>query len=142
MKNVIIVIALFISSINSVKAQEKTVEKFSLIVQMSGFDSDKGKVFVAVYNKKKDFLENLYKGGTSIITDKKATFKFENLEKGEYAVSIFHDENGNNKMDTNFLGIPKEDYGCSNGAKAFLGPPKYDDAKFQLTKNKSIDIKI
>ena len=45
-------------------------------------------------------------------------------------------------MDTNLFGIPKEDYGCSNNARGFMGPPKYNDAKFQLTGNKTIDIKI
>jgi uncharacterized protein (DUF2141 family) len=40
-------------------------------------------------------------------------------------------------MDTNFLGIPKEDYGCSNNARGFMGPPKWKDAKFQIN-NKSI----
>ena len=32
-----------------------------------------------------------------------------------------------------FFGIPKEAYGCSNNAKGFMGPPKYEDAKFMLT---------
>ena len=36
-------------------------------------------------------------------------------------------------MDTNFLGMPKEGVGASNDAKGFMGPPKYQDAKFRLT---------
>ena len=47
-------------------------------------------------------------------------------------------ENGNNKMDSNFLGIPKEDYACSNNAKGFMGPPKWEDAKFEV-KNETIN---
>jgi uncharacterized protein (DUF2141 family) len=43
-----------------------------------------------------------------------------------------HDENRNNEMDTNFLGIPIEGFGASNDARGFLSPPKYDDAKFYL----------
>ncbi len=74
--------------------------------------------------------------------DKKAIVTFKNIPKGEYAVSFVHDENDNKKMDTNFFGIPKEDYGCSNNARGFMGPPKYEDAKFQLIENKTIDIKI
>ena len=45
-------------------------------------------------------------------------------------------------MDTNFFGIPKEDYGCSNNAKNFLGPPKYEDAKFMLSENKTMLIEL
>jgi uncharacterized protein (DUF2141 family) len=37
----------------------------------------------------------------------------------------------NGKLDTNFLGIPKEGYGFSNGAKGLLGPPSFSDASFQ-----------
>lgn len=45
-------------------------------------------------------------------------------------------------MDSNFLGIPKEDYGCSNNATGFMGPPKYNDAKFTLSENKTVNIEI
>ena len=48
-----------------------------------------------------------------------------------------HDENENNKLDTNFLGIPKESFGCSNNAKGFMGPPKWEDAKFEIS-NKDV----
>ena len=78
----------------------------------------------------------------SKIENKKSVVIFKNLPRGEYAVSFVHDENDNKKMDTNFLGIPKEDYGCSNNATGFMGPPKYEDAKFMLEENKSINIKI
>ena len=40
------------------------------------------------------------------------------------------------------MGIPIEDYACSNGAKGFMGPPKYSDAKFKLSESKIITIKI
>jgi len=46
------------------------------------------------------------------------------------AVSVFHDENGNGKLDRNFIGMPKEGVGASNDAVGTLGPPKFDDARF------------
>lgn len=52
---------------------------------------------------------------------------------GEYAISIYHDEDGNKKLNTNFLGIPNEGMGASNDAPAKFGPPKYQDAAFQVT---------
>jgi uncharacterized protein (DUF2141 family) len=45
-------------------------------------------------------------------------------------------------MDTNFLGIPKKPIGMSNDAKAFMGPPKYKDAKFMVDKNINMTIKV
>jgi uncharacterized protein (DUF2141 family) len=55
------------------------------------------------------------------------------LAPGEYAVSVVHDENGNNTLDTNWVGMPKEGIGTSNNAKGRMGPPKYRDAKFTVT---------
>ena len=93
-------------------------------------------------NQKDGFLKNEYKGDVVEIKEKRATIIFKNIDAGEYAVSFIHDENKNNKMDTNFFGIPKEDYGCSNNAKSFLGPPKYEDAKFMLSENKTMLIEL
>jgi uncharacterized protein (DUF2141 family) len=47
------------------------------------------------------------------------------VEPGDYAVLVHHDDNDNDKMDTNFIGIPKEPIGLSNSAVPKLGPPKY-----------------
>ena len=45
-----------------------------------------------------------------------------NLPAGNYAVQVMHDENENNKLDTNFMGMPIEGYGFSNN-------PRRDAAK-------------
>lgn len=139
MKKIFLTIAIVFGGIFTTNAQESS---FEIIVNISGLDSNKGKVLIALYNEEGQFLKKRYKGGMSKITDKKVTYTLKGIPKGEYAISFFHDENDNNKMDTNFFGIPKEDYGCSNNATGFMGPPKYKDAKFQLSENKIIDIKI
>jgi uncharacterized protein (DUF2141 family) len=62
-------------------------------------------------------------------------YVFENLPIGVYAVGVVHDENANRKMDTNFMGIPKEAYGVSNNVRGGIsGPPKFEPASFTLTK--------
>jgi uncharacterized protein (DUF2141 family) len=66
--------------------------------------------------------------------------QFKNLSVGIYAVSIFHDENNSDKLETGFMGIPKEDVACSNNAKGKMGPPKYVDAKFRITKDTTIEV--
>jgi uncharacterized protein (DUF2141 family) len=99
-------------------------------------------VFLAIYDTEEDFLENTYRGTTSSIANQTCEVVFENIPKGIYAISIFHDENDNGKMDTNFMGIPKEDYGCSNNASGFMGPPKWKDAKFELTNDTTITINL
>ena len=139
MKKIIFIFAFIFFGIFATNAQEET---FNLTVHISGLNSDKGIVMIGIYNKKETFLKKQFKGDLLKIQNKKAVVIFKNLPKGEYAVSFVHDENNNKKMDTNFFGIPKEDYGCSNNATGFMGPPKYDDAKFQFTENKTIEIKI
>ena len=58
---------------------------------------------------------------------------FGNLEPGDYAVMLFHDENGNGEMDKNVFGIPTEGYGFSNNAKGSFGPPKFSAMKVTVT---------
>ncbi len=55
------------------------------------------------------------------------------MAPGTYALACFHDENGNGKLDTNWLGIPNEGMVASNHAKGRMGPPKFEDAKFAFT---------
>ena len=55
------------------------------------------------------------------------------LPHGEYAISLFVDSNGNKKIDKNFLGIPKEQYGFSNNVMGRMSAPSFDQAKFTIT---------
>jgi len=112
-------------------------ENYSLSIEFEGLKSDNGKLFIALYNQEADFLKNEIKGLEVDIIDGKAKANFDNLAKGIYAISSFHDKNNNGKMDTNFLGIPKEPVACSNNAKGSFGPPKFKDAKFSITDNKT-----
>ncbi|WP_299127153.1 DUF2141 domain-containing protein [uncultured Winogradskyella sp.] len=122
--------------------QGEAQEVYELTVTIKDADTNKGKMFIAVYNAEKNFLSQSFEGAKSEIANKGCTVTFKDLPKGNYAVSIFHDENDNGKMDTNFLGIPKEDYGCSNDATGFMGPPKWNDAKFQLKEHKTLTITL
>jgi uncharacterized protein (DUF2141 family) len=117
-------------------------QNVSLTVDVSGFKNNKGKIMIGVYNSEANFLKKTFLGKIASIKDKKAQAVFENVSPGIYAVSVYHDENENNKLDTNFLGIPKESYASSNDAKGFMGPPKYNDAKFDLKSDKIINIKL
>lgn len=140
MQKVIITCVLLLSSIILTHAQEK--ESYTITVNISGMKADKGNVYVALYNSEASFLKDGIYGAIVKVTDKKATAVFNNIEKGVYAISAFHDKNDNKKMDTNFMGIPKEPTGCSNGARGFMGPPKYKKAKFELIKDTIIPVKV
>ena len=60
-----------------------------------------------------------------------ASFSFENLPPGSYALAVYHDENSNGKLDNNFLGLPTERYGFSNNARSMMfSPPSFGAARF------------
>ena len=65
------------------------------------------------------------------VRNEEAHCDFEEISPGTYALSVIHDENMNGKLDTNWLGIPKEGYGFSNEARALLGSPSFSAASFQ-----------
>ena len=50
------------------------------------------------------------------------------LKKGVYAIKVLVDNNDNGKMDLNFFGIPKEQFGFSNNVLGILGVPKFEKA--------------
>lgn len=57
---------------------------------------------------------------------------FNNLTPGTYAVKVFHDINGNGKLDTSWIGWPQEPYGFSNNAPVSAGPPSFRLAAIEL----------
>ena len=62
---------------------------------------------------------------------------------GTYAVAVYHDENGNEKFDKNWIGLPDEGYGISNNPTIFLSAPDFDEAKFETLDGPTvIDIKV
>ena len=103
-------------------------------IQYSNILEAKGKVLVAVYaseadflNEKKAFLREVFP------VDKTGTLNVRlNIEKeGRYAIAAFHDLNGNNKLDTNMLGVPTEPYAFSNNARPKLRAPNWAEASFE-----------
>jgi uncharacterized protein (DUF2141 family) len=62
------------------------------------------------------------------IRETQARCDFEDIPPGTYALAVIHDENMNGKLDTNWLGIPKEGYGFSNAVKAMRGAPTRSEA--------------
>ena len=64
------------------------------------------------------------------------------VTSGIYAIGLYIDANKNKKLDTNFLGIPKEQFGFSNDARGVLGPPDFESASFELIKYKKVMINL
>jgi len=140
MKIIAKLILLLLMSITNVNAQETTAQ--DVVVKITNFDTNKGKVFIALYNSETSFLGTGFKSIITSIKNNACTVTFKDVPQGIYAISLFHDENGNNKMDSNFLGIPKEPYGFSNQKKGRFGPPKFKEVAFKLNKSDIFKIVI
>ena len=113
-------------------------------VEITGLRNDKGKVLCAIFSSPVGFPKSSGKAvahAESEISHGQAVCEFPGAAAGTYAVSVFHDENSNGKLDTNLLGIPREGVGASNNAKGHLGPPKFDAAAFYFPGGR-VDIKI
>jgi uncharacterized protein (DUF2141 family) len=116
-----------------------------LTVKVHGLRHDRGRVMLAVFNGKSGFpkMKNAVRRATTAIKGGKAKAILRGLPPGTYAVSVCHDENGNGKLDTSWIGRPKEGVGMSNDARGHRGPPKYKDASFKIgTAPREIRIKV
>ena len=117
-----------------VLGQSTKTQSSVIHVDIDGLRSDRGQVLCALFSSAADFPKRPEKAvahDKSTILNGHATCQFENIPSGAYAVSVFHDENSNGKLDTNFIGIPREGVGASNNAKGHFGPPKFSAAAFQ-----------
>jgi uncharacterized protein (DUF2141 family) len=70
-----------------------------------------------------------------MISYNKCVIVIENLKPGKYAFKFFHDENMNDKLDTSWMGIPKEGFGFSNNPSMTFGPPSFDKTIFELSES-------
>jgi uncharacterized protein (DUF2141 family) len=94
-----------------------------------------GTVACALFESPDGFPNEFLLSATNVMVIKirksQARCDFEDIPPGTYAMAVIHDENMNGKLDTNWLGIPKEGYGFSNNATGVLGPPAYSAASFR-----------
>lgn len=123
-----------------VLAQPTEPQENVIHIDIDGLRSDRGEVLCGLFSSAADFPKKPEKALArykSTISNGHATCQFESVPSGTYAVSVFHDENSNGKLDTNFLGIPREGVGASNNAAGHLGPPSFSAAAFQHSGNRT-----
>ena len=131
-----IIILLFVLTTSLSFKNQSPVNKGNLKVIVNKMSSDKGQIGFCLFNSSEGFphpekaIQCVF-----VKTNINSTeYTFTNIEMGTYAVSVFHDENNNKKLDTNWIGLPSEGVGVSNNGKDDWGPPKYKNAKFVFNK--------
>ena len=106
--------------------------------------SRKGNILISVFNDPGEFPDKKSISRKIIPSelDGSSTIELE-LAQGDYAISVFLDENRNNKLDTNILGIPKELFGFSNNPRILTGPPSFQESEITIDgSNKAFKIKL
>lgn len=104
-----------------------------LIVNVAGVREHKGMLSLVVY----DSAATWDRDGKTVGSDRKTpdadqvSFRFTDLPAGKVAVMAMHDENGNGKLDSNFMGMPTEGYGFSNNPKV-MRKAHFDEAVVEL----------
>ena len=124
----IIATCLFLAPLLYLSAQS------SLTVEIANLKSNKGVVLVDLLDENEETVMDL----TSEIADNTCTIVFKDLKDGSYAIRYFHDENNNDELDTNFIGIPKEGFGFSNDAFGKFGQKKFKEWLFEVSGDTNI----
>ena len=118
----------FFAQPSAAQAPTSAPKTGKLIVKVTGIRNAEGDIRIAIRTD-----ENTIAAAHIASIDPKtlsAEATFENLPEGEYGIAVFHDENKNEKLDFNEVGMPLEGYGHSNNPAKRTGPPDFNETKF------------
>ena len=129
-----------------VRAQDPS-KASGIKVEVTGFRSDNGQLGCSLWPGPAGFPRDdshLLKHVWASIKNARGECVFGGVPAGDYAVTLFHDENGNGKFDSNMIGYPLEGYGFSNNVVPRFKAPSFDECKFHYGGNgwKQIPVKM
>lgn len=115
-----------------------------LTINITNIENIQGTLEIGLFNNNERFLEEgqAFKTISVKVQADSETVVIENLPKGNYAISMYHDKNADGKCNRNFLGIPTEPYGFSNNFRPKFSAPTFEDCQFVLTSNQSLKIEL
>lgn len=119
-------------------------QKSDLTIKITDVENSNGKIQIGLYNTEKGFLDESkqYKKVRITASAPTTTYTFRGLPDGTYAIAIYHDENNDSECNRNLIGIPTEEFGFSNNVRPVVSAPSFKSAKFSLTEDKTLTIKI
>ncbi len=115
-------------------------ENTELTIEMLGINSNQGQAIFILMDSESSHRGKtpIFKRSTSSINAHEARTTFTDIPAGDYSAVIYHDLNGNGKLDRNFFGKPKEPYGFSNNARNSFGIPDFDESSFEISSNTNV----
>ena len=111
--------------------------------KITNIKNSKGKLVIALFDSSDDFLEKpVAEFSLDINEDGEVLGTFADLPPGDYGIAAYHDKNDDGKLNT-FVLVPREDYGFSNNARSFFGPPSFKKSSFILgEEDMAIEFKV
>ena len=141
------IVPLFLALATSAAFAPALVSAETLTITIADIRESEGRLMIQVANSEKGFefsedsaapppvaISQLAEAG-------EMTFEV-TLPPGIYGARVLHDLNGNGEMDSNFVGMPKEPWAFSNNATGRLGPEKWQDAKFEISGDTAVEIRL
>ena len=120
---------------------EETREEKKLTVQITNIASEDGQIILAIYNSSENYDKRIAFQEVKVKPEIDTVIFETNVPDGEYLVMLVHDINNNGKLDTTFIGMPKEPVGLSNYDGKGI-PGKFKKHKFSVNENTEIIIPL
>jgi uncharacterized protein (DUF2141 family) len=122
-----------------------TTRAATLKVLFQDLRSDQGSIRYILFDGPQGYPEAAEKGirqGSLSARQSQDGLVLTDLASGSYAMTFIHDENDNEKLETNFMGLPQEGFAFSTNPRIYFGSPSFDRMKFNLKENKTLKIKM
>ena len=139
MKKIIFIFTILFAVFTSLYSEETKIE-FEVTLNITNIETIEGKLFLSIYQDAQSFKKKEPLKTVSVQVDGKEMTIIGKLPQGEYVFFVYQDLNENDKLDRNFLGMPKEPVGYGNhkGGR----PGGFNKLKIEIKENKSVDIKL
>ena len=115
-------------------AQTGALAPSSILVEIDGLRSNRGQILACMTADPKtvpDCQKDPTARHLTVPAVNGETVQFKDVPQGRYAIALFHDENGNGRMDKMMM-LPREGFGFSRDAPLQFGPPRFGAASFQV----------
>lgn len=129
---------ILLTSAGNIRAQ-------NIEISFTGVRSTRGQIIVKIFTDEKSFQDGkalkALKFKKSGLTNGQLTGKLA-LDPGTYGFALLDDENDNNVMENNMLGMPKEGFGFSNFYLSGMKKPHFEQFKFTLNKGQQLKVNM
>ncbi|MCZ8235935.1 MAG: DUF2141 domain-containing protein [Inhella sp.] len=129
--------------LNTAAAQSRDAPAPALRLDVASLRNSQGTLSCRLFTDAKAFPDG--EGVRTVrvpIAGAQTSCVFDDLPPGTYAVAVVHDENGNGRLDKNFLGIPNEGYGVSNNRTYAASSPKWDESRFSVKAGEPLALRV